>query len=151
MRNLMLVLLMQAWSVCASAQADLIHLAADKFTNAQAGNVLTVEPTFFRNAVQQLEMNGNILATSKTTAGSIVYTLTQVDIDKLKATGMDMKLTNGTIIYIFLNDATTGISNPISADVSAPPGLIYSLDGRRLNQTPSQGIYITNGKKYLAH
>ena len=96
-------------------------------------------------------MNGNILATSKTTAGSIVYTLTQVDIDKLKATGMDMKLTNGTIIYIFLNDATTGISNPISADVSAPPGLIYSLDGRRLNQTPSQGIYITNGKKYLAH
>ena len=44
-------------------------------------------------------------------------------------------------------DPSAGISN-IKAEQSDAP--IYSIDGRRLEKVPAHGLYIQNGKKYIA-
>ena len=46
----------------------------------------------------------------------------------------------------------TGIKSITSADesVSQHDGAIYNVMGQRLNSVPQHGIYIRNGKKYVA-
>ena len=43
-------------------------------------------------------------------------------------------------------DPSAGIS---AIKTEKTDGAIYSIDGRRLNEVPSQGLYIRNGKKYF--
>ena len=51
-------------------------------------------------------------------------------------------------VKVTLSSATaTGIKQTL-ADRKAPGGK-YSLDGRKLKQTPSKGVYIENGKKIV--
>ena len=48
--------------------------------------------------------------------------------------------------YFWFEDEATGIN---AAKVSQPAGEIFDLQGRRVAQ-PTKGLYIVNGKKYLA-
>lgn len=45
------------------------------------------------------------------------------------------------------SDPSAGIS---SIKAEQPDAAIYSIDGRRLDKAPAHGLYIQNGKKYLA-
>lgn len=45
----------------------------------------------------------------------------------------------------------TGISLPRRDDASAADGRVYDLNGRALNTVPSRGLYISRGKKHVAH
>ena len=53
----------------------------------------------------------------------------------------------GSVKVKLSSGSTTGIKRTL-ADRKAP-GEKYSLDGRKLKQTPSKGIYIENGKKIV--
>lgn len=53
----------------------------------------------------------------------------------------------GGSVKVTLSTAATGIKQTL-ADRKAPSGN-YSLDGRKLKQAPSKGIYIENGKKIV--
>lgn len=44
-------------------------------------------------------------------------------------------------------DPSAGISN---IKVEQSDAAIYSIDGRRLEKVPAHGLYIQNGKKYIA-
>ena len=48
-----------------------------------------------------------------------------------------------------LTSTTTGI-NDVNAEVLDENAPIYDIMGRRLTSKPSQGIYIQNGRKYIA-
>ena len=51
----------------------------------------------------------------------------------------------GSVKVTLSSGSTTGIKQTVT-DRKAPSGK-YSLDGRKLKQTPSKGVYIENGKK----
>lgn len=53
----------------------------------------------------------------------------------------------GSVKVTLSSGSTTGIKQSL-VDQKAPSGE-YSLDGRKLNQAPSKGIYIENGKKIV--
>lgn len=53
----------------------------------------------------------------------------------------------GSVKVTLSSGSTTGIKQTL-VDQKAPSGK-YSLDGRKLNQAPSKGIYIENGKKIV--
>ena len=53
----------------------------------------------------------------------------------------------GSVKVTLSSCSTTGIKQTV-ADRKAPSGK-YSLDGRKLKQTPSKGVYIENGKKII--
>ena len=53
----------------------------------------------------------------------------------------------GSVKVTLSSGSTTGIKQTL-ADQKAPGGK-YSLDGRKLKQTPSKGVYIGNGKKII--
>ena len=53
----------------------------------------------------------------------------------------------GSVKVKLSSGSTTGIKQTL-ADRKAPSGK-YSLDGRKLKQTPSKGVYIENGKKIV--
>ena len=53
----------------------------------------------------------------------------------------------GSVKVTLSSGSTTGIKQTV-ADRKAPSGK-YSLDGRKLKQTPSKGVYIENGKKIV--
>ena len=53
----------------------------------------------------------------------------------------------GSVKVTLSSGSATGIKQTV-ADRKAPSGK-YSLDGRKLKQTPSKGVYIENGKKIV--
>ena len=53
----------------------------------------------------------------------------------------------GSVKVTLSSGSTTGIKQTV-ADRKIPSGK-YSLDGRKLKQTPSKGVYIENGKKIV--
>ena len=53
----------------------------------------------------------------------------------------------GSVKVTLSSGSTTGIKQTV-ADRKVPSGK-YSLDGRKLKQTPSKGVYIENGKKIV--
>lgn len=53
----------------------------------------------------------------------------------------------GSVKVTLSSGTATGIKQTL-ADRKAPSGK-YSLDGRKLKQTPSNGVYIENGKKIV--
>ena len=57
-------------------------------------------------------------------------------------------VTNKTDI-IWYDIASAGIA-PVIQNGEVGNGAIYSIDGRRLNEVPAKGLYIQNGKKYIA-
>ena len=57
-------------------------------------------------------------------------------------------------LKVTITDDVTTFVYPSSSGISAiktekTDGAIYSIDGRRLNEVPSQGLYIRNGKKFF--
>ena len=59
-----------------------------------------------------------------------------------------MAATNGTTAWGYQTEATTGITD-MKVDDHSDNGIIFDLNGRRVNSLPSKGIYIQNGKKIL--
>jgi len=57
-------------------------------------------------------------------------------------------VTNKSEIYWY-DFASAGIA-PVIQNGEVGNGAIYSIDGRRLNEVPAKGLYIQNGKKYIA-
>ena len=50
---------------------------------------------------------------------------------------------------VWYDFASAGIA-PVIQNGEVGNGAIYSIDGRRLNEVPAKGLYIQNGKKYIA-
>lgn len=75
------------------------------------------------------------------------YLLPGIEADKLYIQGKNLIIKKVEIH----RPVTDGISN-VSTDIAGKKqdGCAYSLDGRKLNPNALHGIYIMNGKKYLA-
>ena len=75
------------------------------------------------------------------------HLLPGIEADKLYIQGKNLVITKVEL----RRSVTDGISN-VKADIPGKKqdGCAYSLDGRRLNPNALHGIYIMNGKKYLA-
>ena len=56
--------------------------------------------------------------------------------------------TTGATVWGYQTEATTGIED-IKADDGSTNGIVYDLNGRRVNNPKRKGIYILNGKKYI--
>ncbi len=54
----------------------------------------------------------------------------------------------GFTVSYKLKDTVVGISNVQT--VSIPVGAVYNMQGQRLSEKPQKGLYIMNGKKYMA-
>ena len=64
-------------------------------------------------------------------------------------TMMCQSIQNGTLFDLGRGPIYTGISTV--TDTSVPKMTYYDLAGRKLNNKPQKGMYILNGKKYIAH
>ena len=56
--------------------------------------------------------------------------------------------TTGTTAWGYQTEGTTGIAD-VKTDDNSDIGIIYDLNGRRVNNPHHKGIYIRNGKKYI--
>jgi len=56
--------------------------------------------------------------------------------------------TTGVTVWAYQTEATTGITE-MKADNEENSSIIYDLNGRRVDNPQSKGIYIRNGKKYI--
>ena len=66
------------------------------------------------------------------------------------ATGFQYSIPAGDArIFRIEKDGTLGIGTPL-CEKGSKEGVVYDLQGRRLHGAPARGLYIKNGKKYIA-
>ena len=119
-----------------------VELTADKkITGDLTGTWAVTEGTSYMNLV----------------IGGIAYrgvmveqTLEQKTTKTIAFTGLAYKSsgTDGVTVWAYQTAAATGISD-IKADDSPDNGIVYDLNGRRVDNPQRKGIYIRNGKKYI--
>jgi len=125
-----------------AAKPVTVELTADKkITGDLTGTWAVTEGTSYMNLV----------------IGGIAYrgvmveqTLEQKTTKTIAFTGLAYKSsgTDGVTVWAYQTEAATGISD-IKADDSSDNGIIYDLNGRRVDNPQRKGIYIRNGKKYI--
>ena len=125
-----------------AAEPVMVELTADKkITGDLTGTWSVTEGTSYMNLV----------------IGGIAYrgvmveqTLEQKTTKTIAFTGLAYKSsgTDGVTVWAYQTEAATGISD-IKADDSSDKGIIYDLNGHRVDNPQRKGIYIRNGKKYI--
>ena len=101
--------------------------------------------------IQMTEIPYELTGDNIVSSGDLRGLLMNIDLSTYDAVGVQSVYKGGgttnetDIIWYDLN--SSGITPVTKAERN--DGVIYSIDGRRLNEAPAKGIYIQNGKKYL--
>lgn len=123
----------------------------------RSGKTITFATGQYFGAYEPEESDGSypmyLLGYASSGISDIVFTMNDTE-DELATSNLVVINAKKSIIspYVFFADVvltkqTSGIA-PVK--VEKADGAIYSIDGRRLNEAPTKGLYIQNGKKYIA-
>jgi len=126
-----------------AAQPVTVELTADKKISGDVtGTWAVTEGTSYMNMV----------------IGGIAYrgvmveqTLEQKTTQTIAFTGLAYKSsgTDGVTVWAYQTEANTNGIIDLKADDHSDNGIVYDLNGRKVNNPQRKGIYIRNGKKYI--